>query len=81
MKAKAINCASSYSLHILHELFQLFMDWEIFETEDLLICLSICLVVFRDGGHHLVCSIIPDVKKVLEILFGQFSGDVGLTCE
>ena len=57
------------------------MDREIFEAEDLLISLSICLVVFRDGGHHLVCSIIPDVKKVLEILFGQFSGDVGLTCE
>ena len=81
-KAKARNCASSYSLHILHELFQLFMDREIFEAEDLLISLSILsLVMFRDGGHHLVCSIIPDVKKVLQILFGQFSGGVGLTCE
>ena len=81
MKAKARNCASSYSLHILHELLQLFMDWEIFEAEDLLISLSICLVVFRDGGHHLVCSIIPDIKKVLEILLCGFSGDVRLTCE
>ena len=63
MKAKARNCAFSDSLHILHELLQLFMDREIFEAEDLLISLSICLVMFRDGGHHLVGSIIPDVKK------------------
>ena len=64
VKAKARNCASSYSLHILHELLQLFMDREIFEAENLFICLSICLgVMFRDGGHHLVCSIIPDAKK------------------
>ena len=40
------------------------MDREIFEAEDLLISLSILsLVMFRDGGHHLVGSIIPDVKK------------------
>ena len=58
------------------------MDREIFEAKDLLVSLSILsLVMFRDGGHHLVGSIIPDVKKVLEILFGQFSGGVGLTCE
>ena len=78
---KVINI-TCYSLYILHELFQLFMDREIFEAENLLVSLSILsLVMFRDGGHHLVCSIIPDVKKVLEILFGQFSGGVGLTCE
>ena len=78
---KVINI-TCYSLYILHELFQLFMDREIFEAENLLVSLSILsLVMFRDGGHHLVCSIIPDVKKVLEILFGRFSGGVGLTCE
>ena len=51
------------SLDILHKLFKFLMDREIFQSEKLLLSLSVGLVMAHNGSHHLVGSIVPEIQN------------------